>query len=135
MNVRLKDFYKLVKDSITKMQRNISCYIIGCEEGKYYVGSTPDWRVQTRFKAHRNGTGSKWCQQFPGIRIVKLIENLTSAEGFNQENTECIRILIENNDLQCCRGGDILFPLGTVWWVNRYNALIEHFGTQVLTIS
>ena len=111
------------------MQRNnISCYIIECEEGKYYVGSTADWKVQIRFEAHRDGTGSKWCQQFPANRIVKLIENLTSVEGFTQENIECKRIMIENNDLQCCRGGDILFPLGSDWWVNRHNVLIEHFG-------
>lgn len=110
-------------------RKNIVCYILECEQNKFYTGSTVRWKLQARFEAHRDGNGSKWCKQFRPIRVLKVIQNLTSPEGFTQENIECRRIMIENNDLQCCRGGDILFPLGSDWWVSRHNVLTEHFTT------
>ena len=98
------------------MKTIFSCYILKCQNGKYYTGSTLTRTIQDRFNKHKNGEGSKWCYQFPPSEIIKTIDGLTSPQAFQQENVECLRIMRENQDIQCCRGGDYLFPLGTDWW-------------------
>ena len=99
--------------------RNYSCYVLRCTDGKFYIGSTETRKIQERFEKHRNGKGSKWCRQFPPTEVVKTIDNLLSFEAFRMENTECIRIMREHNNIQICRGGDFLFPLGSDWWGYR----------------
>ena len=99
--------------------RRYSCYVLKCKDNKYYTGSTETRKIQERFQKHLAGTGSKWCRQFPPIEVVKTVDNLLSSEAFRQENTECVRIMREHNDIQICRGGDFLFPLGSKWWVYR----------------
>ena len=98
------------------MKTIFSCYVLKCQDGKFYTGSTLTRTIQDRFNKHKNGDGSKWCYQFPPSEIIKTIDGLTSPQAFRQENVECLRIMRENQDIQCCRGGDYLFPLGTDWW-------------------
>lgn len=105
--------------------RNISCYVLRCEGGKFYTGSTPTHRLQERFEEHRTGAGSKWCRKYPPIEIVKTTDRLLSQEGFRMENTECKRIMREHNDIQCCRGGDYLFP--------ETDRQVEWWSTGILT--
>jgi predicted GIY-YIG superfamily endonuclease len=95
---------------------SFSCYILECMSGKFYCGSTFTSRIQTRFLEHRLGKGSKWCQQFRPCKILKTVDNLTSWEAIRQESVECLRVMREKKDIQCCRGGDYLFPLGSDWW-------------------
>ncbi|MAD43385.1 MAG: hypothetical protein CMH98_00130 [Oceanospirillaceae bacterium] len=99
--------------------RRYSCYVLKCENDKFYIGSTETSKIQERFQKHLTGLGSKWCRKFRPIKIIKTIDNLLSPEAFRQENTECVRIMREHNDIQICRGGDFLFPLGSDWWVYR----------------
>jgi predicted GIY-YIG superfamily endonuclease len=101
------------------MVRKYSVYILQCKSGKFYTGSTETRKIQERFEKHRIGTGSKWCRQFQPTEVIKTIDNLLSGEAFRMENTECIRIMREHNDIQICRGGDFLFPLDSNWWVYR----------------
>lgn len=96
-----------------------SCYVLRCADGKFYTGSTETRKIQERFEEHQIGKGSKWCRQFPPIEVIKTIDNLRSYEAFRAENTECIRIMQEHNNIQVCRGGDFLFPLNSNWWVYR----------------
>ena len=93
-----------------------SCYVLKCQNGKFYTGSTLTSHIKVRFDKHKMGLGSRWCYQFPPSEIIKTINGLTSPQAFRQENVECLRIMREKNDIQCCRGGDYLFPLGTDWW-------------------
>ena len=99
--------------------RRFSCYILECAEGKYYAGSTLTRNVQNRFQMHCNGTGAKWCRAFPPLRIIKVTDNLTSQEAFDMEDSECVRIMRENNDIQICRGGNYNFPPESTWWYQK----------------
>ena len=102
------------------MSRNFSCYILQLRGGKFYVGSTLTRNVQRRFEMHRDGDGAKWCRDFPPIRVIRVIDNLTSQEAFKREDTECVRIMKEHNDMQCCRGGSYNFPVGSDWWYRQW---------------
>ena len=99
--------------------RRYSCYVLKCQGNKFYTGSTETRKIKERFEKHLAGIGSKWCKQFRPIQVVKTVDDLLSYEAIRQENTECVRIMREHNDIQICRGGDFLFPLGSDWWVYR----------------
>lgn len=100
--------------------RRFSCYILQCYNGKFYVGSTLTHKVQRRFEMHRDGTGSKWCRIYKPMRILHVIENLTSREAFKREDTECVRIMREHDDIHICRGGSYNFPPDTDWWYKDF---------------
>ena len=102
------------------MSRNFSCYILELRGGKFYVGSTLTHNVQRRFEMHCDGDGAKWCRKFRPIRVLHVIDNLTSQEAFKREDTECVRIMKEQNDIHCCRGGSYNFPVGSDWWYRQW---------------
>ena len=103
------------------MSRKFSCYILQLQQGKFYVGSTLSSYVQKRFQLHCDGDGAKWCRTYEPIKILKIINNLTSREAFKREDTECVRIMRENNDLQICRGGNYNFPPNSDWWYRLWD--------------
>ena len=67
------------KNLFTITNQPLFCvYVLECEKGKYYVGSTMKYYLERRFQEHKDGSGSKWTNQFKPIRIIKTIEHLNS---------------------------------------------------------
>lgn len=48
-------------------------YILGLEEGKYYVGKTNN--TQFRLDSHFNSNGSAWTKKYKPMRVVEIIPN------------------------------------------------------------
>ena len=100
---------------------NFSVYTLKCNDGKYYVGSTPTHMVNTRFLNHKCGRGSKFCFHHTPIQIVDSIDNLTSPQAFQLETQVVLRILEREKDLDAARG-EINYALDTptaLRWVNE----------------
>ncbi len=61
------------------MNKNYWVYILHCENNCYYTGYTTD--LTKRYKAHLNGTASKYTRSFKPIKIVQYwqVENKSIA--------------------------------------------------------
>ena len=97
-----------------------SCYLLELESDKYYAGSTLTHLIQQRYNTHLNGTGAKWTKKYKPLHILKTWDNLTSQEAFKKEQEVCENIILEQGDLDSCRGGTRNFGfVGDFWWVPR----------------
>lgn len=47
-------------------------YVLKLHDGKYYIGKTEN--LDTRLRAHYNGTGSSWTQKYPVVSTLETIE-------------------------------------------------------------
>jgi putative endonuclease len=61
------------------LNKNYWVYILHCENNCYYTGYTTD--LTKRYKAHLNGTASKYTRSFKPIKIVQYwqVENKSIA--------------------------------------------------------
>ena len=102
------------------MNTGFSVYTLKCEDGRYYVGSSPTHTINTRFLKHMRGEGSKFCWNHKPVEIVDTINNLTSTQAYNRETPVVYAILERENNLDAARGGDINYALGTRFWVPKH---------------
>ena len=65
---------------IYKKYEEIIIYVLGCKDGKYYVGKTNDFNI--RMKSHQLGKGSFWTRKYPMISILEIIRN---ADKFDED--------------------------------------------------
>jgi hypothetical protein len=66
---KLSRFWYLFKEAIrTKIER-CTVYVLECEDGKYYVGSTQNRK--RRFEQHERGRGSQWTRMYKPIRVLR----------------------------------------------------------------
>ena len=93
-------------------------------EGKFYVGSTPLWRKETRLAEHRRGCGAKWTTRYPPVLDDPIIETWVfsdrkAAEAF--ENEKCEEML-ELYGIDSTRGGLQNYGQegGYRWWVRLH---------------
>ena len=59
-------------------------YILLCEGGSFYTGSTND--VEKRFKDHVNGKGAKYTKSHKPVRIIYKEEFKTKSEALKRES-------------------------------------------------
>jgi putative endonuclease len=78
-------------------------YIIQCDEGKYYIGSTSDLSV--RLKQHNNGE-SRWTSRFKNWKLVYREEFINKSEALKREKF-----------LKKMKGGDVFKKI-----INNYVA-------------
>ena len=96
---------------------NFTTYLLECEAGKKYAGSTPTWRLSERFREHQLGQGSKFTNIYKPLRILKTWDNMSSRQAMEKETQVVTEILLSEGDLDAARGGDINFAQGSRWWV------------------
>jgi putative endonuclease len=58
-------------------------YILLCEDGSYYTGSTKD--VDERAKLHLNGRGARYTKSHPPKKIVHVEEFASRSEAMKRE--------------------------------------------------
>lgn len=58
-------------------------YMLLCEGGSFYLGSTPD--VNKRFIAHTSGNGASYTRSHKPIKIVYLEELLDKSTALKRE--------------------------------------------------
>ncbi len=72
-------------------------YVIQCDEGKYYIGSTND--VKRRIKEHNTGL-SKWTSRYHNWRLVHQEQFKTRREA-----------LIREKFIKKQKGGDVFYQI------------------------
>lgn len=60
-----------------------SLYILECEDGSYYIGSTSD--VQRRYLQHVKGRGADYTKSHKPLRVAYTEEHATIGEAFKRE--------------------------------------------------
>lgn len=61
-------FYKIKETVRTKLEK-CTVYVLECEEGKYYVGSTKNRK--RRWEQHQRGRGSQWTRLYKPLRVIR----------------------------------------------------------------
>ena len=83
-------------------------YCLSCEEGRFYVGQTPQGRFETRLSEHKFHNGAKWTTRFKPLTVLwtrAVPDNKVEYE----EDVECCGIM-RKHGINSCRGG--LFNIG-----------------------
>jgi predicted GIY-YIG superfamily endonuclease len=71
-----------------------SVYVLECENGKYYVGST--YRRQQRFKEHQSlRGGSKWTRLHKPIRILHEVRRIPTPYYLGMEATITAKYMLK----------------------------------------
>lgn len=58
-------------------------YIIECEDGSFYTGSSPD--PEERFKKHKVGTGSRYTRMHKPVRLVYREQVKNKSQALKRE--------------------------------------------------
>ncbi|MDR0568779.1 MAG: GIY-YIG nuclease family protein [Spirochaetaceae bacterium] len=58
-------------------------YILECNDGSYYVGSTKD--LQRRLKQHQTGKGARYTRSHSPVKLVYFEEYETPSEAYRRE--------------------------------------------------
>lgn len=66
---KLFRFWYLLKEVVRMKLEKCTVYVLECEDGKYYVGSTQNRK--RRFKEHESGRGAKWTRMYKPIRVLR----------------------------------------------------------------
>jgi hypothetical protein len=66
---KLSRFWYLIKEAIRMKIEKCTVYVLECEDGKYYVGSTQNRK--RRFEQHERGRGSQWTRMYKPIRVLR----------------------------------------------------------------
>lgn len=53
-------------------------YVLKCEEGKYYVGTSAN--AEKRIRRHFRGKGAKWTKKYKPISVVELLDGGLETE-------------------------------------------------------
>ena len=61
---------KKTKNWLVKILKSFYVYVLKCHNDKYYVGKTID--INTRYKDHKSGHGSKWTIGFIAIEPIMV---------------------------------------------------------------
>lgn len=61
-------FYK-IKETVRSKLEKCTVYVLECEDGKYYVGSTQNRK--RRWKQHQRGRGSQWTRLYKPLRVIR----------------------------------------------------------------
>jgi predicted GIY-YIG superfamily endonuclease len=77
--VRVSQIWWLIKKAIRARTEKYTVYVLECENGKYYVGSTSHKRQ--RFKQHMASErgGSKWTRIHKPIRVARQYKRIPAA--------------------------------------------------------
>ena len=66
---KLCRFFYMIKESVRTKLEKCTVYVLECEEGKYYVGSTQNRK--RRWKQHQRGRGSQWTRLYKPLRVIR----------------------------------------------------------------
>lgn len=66
---KLCRFFYMIKESVRTKLEKCTVYVLECEEGKYYVGSTQNRK--RRWKQHERGRGSQWTRLYKPLRVIR----------------------------------------------------------------
>jgi len=60
-----------------------STYILLCQDGTYYTGSTNN--VKKRFKDHLEGRGARYTKSHKPVKVIYKIDFVTKSEALKRE--------------------------------------------------
>ena len=66
---KLCRLFYMIKESVRTKLEKCTVYVLECEEGKYYVGSTQNRK--RRWKQHQRGRGSQWTRLYKPLRVIR----------------------------------------------------------------
>lgn len=81
------------KEAVRMKIEKCTVYVLECEDGKYYVGSTQN-RKQ-RFKQHQRGRGSQWTRLHKPIRVLKEHRRIPSKFLLGLESKVTAECMLE----------------------------------------
>mmetsp|Transcript_25599 Transcript_25599/g.59062 ORF Transcript_25599/g.59062 Transcript_25599/m.59062 type:complete len:243 (-) Transcript_25599:504-1232(-) len=92
---KLKKILGIFKKFIRKITEGSTVYVLECENGKYYVGSTTN--KKQRFKQHlmKRG-GSKWTKEHKPIKVLKEYTRIPSAYVLGQEAKVTAELMLKH---------------------------------------
>lgn len=83
----------MFKEAVRMKIEKCTVYVLECEDGKYYVGSTQN-RKQ-RFKQHQRGRGSQWTRLHKPIRVLKEHRRIPSKFLLGLESKVTAECMLE----------------------------------------
>ena len=87
-----RTLYQL-KESIRMKIERCTVYVLECEEGKYYVGSTTNRK--RRYKEHLKRKGSKWTRAYKPIRVLREFKRIPSKFLLGMESKVTAECMLE----------------------------------------
>ena len=97
-----------------------SVYVYKCEKDKFYVGMTPTWKLERRWKEHTCANprlGSRFTNLYRPIGRVKYFHGLSFKQAGNLEQ-QCVEEIMKVFGLDSVRGGKWnMTTMGDTWWV------------------
>lgn len=76
----------------------VSVYVLSCENGKYYVGSTGN--IDKRVREHFDGVGSAWTRLHKPIRLLEVVNG---ADLFDED--KYVKKYMSKYGIENVRGG------------------------------
>ena len=73
---KISRVWYLLKEKIRMKIEKCTVYVLECEDGKYYVGSTQNRKK--RIEQHERGRGSKWTRLYKPIRVLREHKRIPS---------------------------------------------------------
>lgn len=91
--IRLSRKLYQLKERIRMTIERCTVYVLECEEGKYYVGSTTNRK--RRFREHTQRKGSKWTRAYKPLRVLKEYRRIPSKFLLGMESKVTAECMLE----------------------------------------
>ena len=82
-----------IKESIRTKVEKSTVYVLECEGGKYYVGSTQNF--QRRLSEHKRGRGSKWTRRHKPVRVLRRHKRIPTKFLLGMESKVTAECMLE----------------------------------------
>lgn len=90
---KLSRFWYLFKEAIRVKLEKCTVYVLQCQDGKYYVGSTKNRK--RRFEQHERGRGSQWTRLHKPIYLLKEHRRIPSKFLLGLESKVTAECMLE----------------------------------------
>lgn len=67
-------------------------YVIRCEQGRFYVGSCGERRLDQRFAEHLAGTGCAFTAAFPPLEMVEVQPAVRGVYDEDVKVMDCMKV-------------------------------------------
>lgn len=90
---KISRVWYLLKEKVRMKIEKCTVYILECEDGKYYVGSTQNRKK--RIEQHERGRGSKWTRLYKPIRVLREHRRIPSKFLLGLESKVTAECMLE----------------------------------------
>lgn len=90
---KISRFWYLLKEKVRTKLEKCTVYVLECEDGKYYVGSTQNRKK--RIEQHERGRGSKWTRLYKPIRVLREHRRIPSKFLLGLESKVTAECMLE----------------------------------------